>query len=129
VGFITGTPAAQPEAVAFPREHHAGSATRSDSVPIPTVRFIITKTVESRRLQSVRSTWLTHSSGLVQPGPVPTLADGVILAMDREFIRRTKQDFADFARHNVVTMNESAGGEGPLGARGPYFLYVLRSAG
>jgi hypothetical protein len=53
----------------------------------------------------------------------------VIRDAEREFIRRTKQDFADFARHNLVTMNESKGGEGPLGAKGPYFLYLLRSAG
>jgi hypothetical protein len=54
----------------------------SDSIRIPTVRFSFTKTMESRRSQSLRLTPLAHLNSLAEAGPVPTLADGAILAID-----------------------------------------------
>ena len=58
-----------------------------------------------------------------------TTSEPAIRLAEREFIRKAAQNFGDFAKSNLVTMNASAGGEGPLGAQGPYFLYVLRSFG
>jgi hypothetical protein len=51
----------------------------------------------------------------------------IIRDAEREFIQAANQGFGDFSKSNIVTMNTSTGGEGPLGAKGPYFLYVLRS--
>ena len=58
-----------------------------------------------------------------------TLLEEEIRRAEREFIAEAKKDFGDYKTSNIVTMNENPGGEGPLRATGPYFLYVLRSAG
>lgn len=52
---------------------------------------------------------------------------GVIRLAERDFIQAANTGFGDFSRSGIVTMNTSTGGEGPLGARGPYYLYILRS--
>jgi hypothetical protein len=49
----------------------------------PTVRFFFTKTIESRRPQSLQSTSITQVASPVEAGPVPTLGHGAILAIDR----------------------------------------------
>ena len=59
-----------------------------DSFPIPTVRFAFTKTMESRRSQSLRLTPLAHLNSLAVAGPIPTLADAAILAIDRAYWSR-----------------------------------------
>jgi transposase InsO family protein len=82
-GLITGTPATQPEATACRRWHDSGSAMPSDSVPIPTVGFSFTKTMESRRSQSLQSSSLTRLISLVEAGSVPTLAEAAVLAIHR----------------------------------------------
>jgi len=58
-----------------------------------------------------------------------TLSGAEVRDAERDFIEVARKEFGDFGTHNLVTMNTSTGGEGPLGPRGPYFLYVLRSAG
>ena len=54
---------------------------------------------------------------------------GIIRGAEREFIQAANKGFGDFGASGIVTMNTSTGGEGPLGPRGPYYLYVLRSGG
>ncbi len=58
-----------------------------------------------------------------------TSSPAAIRAAEREFIALARKEFADFQVHNLVSMNENPGGEGPLRPRGPHFLYVLRSVG
>jgi len=58
-----------------------------------------------------------------------TTSGAAVREAEREFIEAAQKEFGDFRTHSLVTMNTSTGGEGPLGPRGPYFLYVLRSAG
>ena len=59
---------------------------------IPPVRFALASILLSRRSQSSRSTSSTTLASLVGAGPVPTLADGTILATDRAlaFPKRTQ---------------------------------------
>lgn len=54
----------------------------SDQVQIPTVRFSFTKPTECGQTQSLPIS-LTYLIRLVEAGPVPTLADAAILAIDK----------------------------------------------
>jgi hypothetical protein len=69
----------------------------------------------------------------------------VVRGAEREFIELTWKTFGNpslhkspdprvqadldqkFLEHNLISMNDNPGGEGPLGRLGPHYLYVLRS--
>jgi len=63
---------------------------RRNSHCTPTIRFFFTKTMESRRSQSLQSTSITQVASLVEDGSVTSRAPAAILAIHREVFLKEK---------------------------------------
>lgn len=55
-----------------------------------------------------------------------TPLSGAVRDAEKEFIAHARKNFGNFQTSELVEMNDSSGGGGPLGSEGPYYLYVLR---